>query len=235
MALGSQSRLQPTLSSLASFAEQILGQLNFSCLVIFCFTDTLKLQFGICTIIAGSCWHLSEAHSMDCHFSHSCWPQPLFSVAATMGSRIIFKSAAINWYVFFPNPLCLQHEWGVKDNIQLTQTNLGKSVFLPQKLAKEQLKYSVSRSAPDGGNHTREWCFLKVSQTAAARCQSSLHATPAVTGLFHLTVSCILRLIVLFNKKRQSTGQSTFCVQYSSYPQTIAVYTSVHKKKKYPF
>lgn len=46
--------------SLAVFAEQILGQLNFSCLVIFCFPDTLRIQLGICTIIAGSCWHLSR-------------------------------------------------------------------------------------------------------------------------------------------------------------------------------
>ena len=101
-ALGSQRRLQPSLLSRAVFAEQILGQLNFSCLVISCFTDTLKLQFGICTIIAGSCWHLSEAHSVDCRISHSCCLQSRSSAAATMGSGIILKSAAINWWVFFP-------------------------------------------------------------------------------------------------------------------------------------
>lgn len=116
----------------AVFAEQILGEWNFSCLVILCFPDTLKLQFGICTIIAGSCWHLSEAHSMDCHISHSCWLQPLSSVAAMMGSGIILKvRPLIDRCLFSPNPLCLQRERGVKDNIQVIQTDLPNGVFLP--------------------------------------------------------------------------------------------------------
>lgn len=173
----------------------------------------LKLQFGTCVIRAGLFWHLSEAHSMDCCISHSCWLQPLSSAAAeVMGRGIIFKTQLLIDRCSSLNSLCLQYQWGVTENIQLTKTDNGNyvshhrnskqaaEIFCVQRCLMEVIKKRVS-----------DWCFLKSDKQVAL----SLHATLAATKLFHPTVPSILYFILL-NKKRQRMELSVYDVTSSS-------------------
>lgn len=123
MALGYQRRLQPTLLILAVFAEQILGQLNFSCLLIFCFAATLKLQCGICTIIAGS--RCQRPHQSELLTAAACPQQQPWKVG------LFLKEQPLIGRRFLSNPLCLRHERGAEYNIKWIRMDFGNGVFLP--------------------------------------------------------------------------------------------------------